>query len=312
MIYTVTLNPAVDRTMVFDRLTWGDLNRAVRSRVDLSGKGVNVSKGLRRLGVESVIMGLAGGDLGRLLVNGLCDLGYECDFGIVAEETRSNITVIDESRGQITKLNEPGAAVTDDDLVAFEARLQARVRPGDICVFSGSLPPGAPDDTYARLIDGVHQVGGLAVLDSSGAALAAGCAAGPDLLKPNMDEARELVSCPFDTDAAVIRGLAALRDLGARGVLVSLGARGAAYDDGETVWWAEPPAITEINSVGAGDALTAAALWAWAVRGESAEDIVRWGVACGTAAAMQDGTSAPALESVRRVYTQVRTRPLVR
>jgi 1-phosphofructokinase family hexose kinase len=309
VIYTVTLNPSLDRTMAFAGLAVGDLNRATRSRVDLSGKGVNVSLGLRQLGIESVIMGLAAGAFGRVLVDGLRGLGYACDFIMVEGETRSNITIVDETSGETTKLNEPGPTVTADDLAAFEARLRARVQAGDTCVLSGSLPPGAPVDTYARLVEVIQVCGGLAVLDTSGPALAAGCAAGPDLLKPNLVEAQELVSCAFDEPGEMLRGLRAIRALGARRVLISLGSRGAAYDDGESVWWAEPPRITEVNAVGAGDSLTAAAVWAWS-GGEAPAELLRWAVACGTAAAMQDGTSVPTAERVSEVYARVRLNAL--
>ena len=226
MIYTVTLNPTIDRTMVFPRLDVGELNRATQSRTDLSGKGVNVSVALRQLGLESTMVGISAGVYGRLLINGLRDMGYECDFIEVAGETRSNVTVIDAGRNETTKLNEPGPTVNADDLAALADRLAARIAPGDLCVFSGSLPPGAPDDTYARLVAIVQKAGGRAVLDTSGPALKAGCPAAPDLLKPNEVEALELVAHSLDGDAALLKGLQEIAAMGPPRVLMSLGARG--------------------------------------------------------------------------------------
>jgi 1-phosphofructokinase family hexose kinase len=309
MIYTVTLNPTIDRTMVFARLDVGELNRATQSRTDLSGKGVNVSVALRQLGIESTLIGIAAGTYGRLLINGLRDLGYVCDFIEVAGETRSNVTVIDEARNETTKLNEPGPTVSAADLDALAARLAARIAPGDLCVFSGSLPPGAPADTYARLVGIVQRSGGRAVLDTSGPALAAGCAARPDLLKPNQVEALELVSHSLYDDETLLAGLREIAAQGAQRVLMSLGSRGAAYCDASGAWLATPPAIVEVNAVGAGDAATAAALWAWQ-RGVPPAAMVRWAVAGGTAAASQEGTTAPSLERVEQVYRQVQVRPL--
>jgi 1-phosphofructokinase len=309
MIYTVTLNPTIDRTMRFPRLVIGALNRATSSRCDLSGKGVNVSVVLRRLGVESVVMGLAGGLAGRVLVEGLRAQGHRCDFVEVAGETRSNVTVIDEATGVTTKLNEPGPTVTEADLQALEERLLGRLQPGDVCVFSGSLPPGAPEETYARFITQVHRRGGLAVLDTSDQALAAGCAARPEWIKPNQVEAEALIGRPLAAEGALVQDLRALLALGAQRVLLSLGSRGAAYADGTTMWLAEPPPIVEVSAVGAGDALLAAALWAWQ-RGLGAKEIVRWAVACGTAAALEDGTAMPSWERVQEMYGGVQVRPL--
>jgi len=194
--------------------------------------------------------------------------------------------------------------VTEDNLRALEERLLGRVRTGDLCVFSGSLPPGAPADTYARLIAGVHGRGGLAALDTSGEALAPGCAARPDLIKPNEIEAEALISRSLAGMEALVASLAALLALGPQRALLSLGSRGAAYADGAGMWLAEPPRISEVSAVGAGDALMAAALWAWS-RGLPAGEIVRWAVACGTAAAMEDGTAMPTLERVEKMYAQV-------
>ena len=113
--------------------------------------------------------------------------GYACDFVEVAGETRSNITVIDEATGITTKLNEPGPTVTERDLCAMEQLLLKHIVMGDICVFSGSLPPGAPAQAYARLITTVHCRGARAILDTSGPALALGCATRPAFIKPNAD-----------------------------------------------------------------------------------------------------------------------------
>lgn len=305
MFYTVTLNPTIDRTLHFPRLAVGELNRATSVRTDLSGKGVNVSLALRRFGVESVLLGTIAGVSGRVLMEGLRARGFVCHFQEVAGETRSNITVIDDATGVTTKLNEPGPTVRAADLEAFERALAERVSVGDVCVFSGNLPPGAPPDIYVRLIAAVHGRGALAALDTSGEALAAGCGARPDFVKPNAEEAAALVGMPFDSPEEWLRGTQAILALGPRRALLSLGSRGAVYADGASAWYGQPPAIQEVSAVGAGDSLMAAALWAWS-RGMPAEEIVRWAVASGTAAAMEDGSAGPELARVQEVYALVR------
>lgn len=313
MIYTITLNPTIDRTMRFPRLAVGELNRATRSRSDYSGKGINVSVALSRLGLDSVAMGFMAGAYGRVLVTGLAAMGLRCDFVEVAGETRSNVTVIDAATGATTKLNEPGPTVTEGDLAAFEARLVERLVPDDLCVMSGALPAGAPPNTYARLVAAVRRRGGVAVLDTSGAAMAAGCAAAPDVVKPNAVEAGELVGARLDgglrTDGDIAACLDAIRRLGPGRVLLSLGALGGAYADGVAAYLAQPPAITEVSAVGAGDTFLAAGLWAWQ-QGLPPKEIARWAVAGGTAAAMRDGTVIPNRAQIEAVHRDVRVRAL--
>ena len=297
--------------MIFPRLALGELNRATRSHTDLSGKGVNVSVALRLFDIDSTAMGFAAGVYGRILVTGLREKGQRCDFVQVSGETRSNVTVIDAQAGVTTKLNEPGPTVCADDIRQLEERLLARLQPDDLCILSGSLPPGAPADTYARLIDISHRRGGLAVLDTSGAALAAGCAAGPDLLKPNDIEAANLTGLPVDGEAELQAAVGAMLDLGAKRILLSLGSRGALYADGQALWRATPPGIREVSAVGAGDAALSGCLWAW-LQNLSGDQVARWAVAAGTAAAMVDGSAMPTRRRIEDIYDQVRVEPLGR
>ena len=304
MIYTVTLNPTIDRTIHFPQLKVGELNRASCSRTDLSGKGVNVSVALQRLGIESVMLGFVAGVYGQVLEQGLGAQGYRYDFLHVPGETRSNITVIDQARGVTTKLNEAGPLIRTKDLAALERRILDRIQVGDTCIFSGGLPPGLPADTYGRLIALAKERGAITVLDTSGAALAEGCRAGPDFVKPNDVEAAALVGMPFDTREDWIEGTAAIRGLGPQHVLLSLGSRGTVLATDAAVWLAEPPVIKEVSAVGAGDASMAAGLWAW-MRHLAAEEIVRWATAAGTATAMEDGTEIPTLDKIEEVYESI-------
>ncbi len=309
MITTVTLNPSLDRTLHLAGLQVGALNRATSTRLDLSGKGVNVAMALREFGLDSVMTGFVAGRSGRVLVEGLRDGGYACEFLQVAGETRSNITVIDDAAGVTTKLNEPGPEVSADELCALQALLAERAGPGDLVILSGSLPRGAPDDTYARLVRILAERAVHVVLDSSGEPLRQGCAAGPDLVKPNAVEAAELLGRPPDRGDGLGGTLQAIVALGPRRVLLSLDRQGAAYAGPEGAWFGEAPAIREVSAVGAGDALLSGMLWA-DLAGLCAPEALRWGVAAGTAAAMGQGSAMPALGLVRQVYERVRVRPL--
>ena len=153
MIYTITLNPSIDRTMHFPQLAIGELNRATRTRSDFSGKGVNVSVALARFGLDSVAMGFMAGAYGRVLVPGLEAMGLQCDFVEVPGETRSNVTVIDTATGVTTKLNEPGPTVTPEDLARRSRRAWARgaSRRAMCASCRAPCPPGRPRHLWVGL-----------------------------------------------------------------------------------------------------------------------------------------------------------------
>jgi len=309
MIYTVTLNPTIDRTMLFPRLEVGALNRAERSHTDLSGKGVNVSVALKRFGLESTLWGFAAGTYGRLLISGLEAQGYRCAFDTVEGETRSNVTVIDQATGVTTKLNEPGPTVGENALAALEERMAAALLDGDLVVMSGSLPPGAPQDTYARLICVIQKRGAIAALDTSGPALQAGCGARPDWIKPNDVEAQDLTGLTLDGDEAAKQALDAIHRLGPKRILLSLGPRGALLSQDGHAWWATPPAIEEVSAIAAGDASFTGCLWA-SLQGMPGDQCARWAVAAGTATAMVDGSAVATRKQMEQVYRQVTVRIL--
>jgi 1-phosphofructokinase len=310
MIYTITLNPSIDRTLYLEKLNIGEVNRAEESRIDLAGKGVNVSLALNALGLPSIIMGLAGGVLGQTLVHGLTERGLECDFIPVKGEMRSNITLIELESRITTKLNEPGPVVSQVEIGQLLERLKSHLLPGDICVFSGSLPPGAPVDTYARFINAAKDQGAKAILDTSGAALALGCTARPNWIKPNVAEAESLINSSLRDAAHWDERLADLIRAGPESVLLSMGDEGAVFANAYEAWQAIPPSIIVTSTVGAGDAALAGAIYAWQ-NGFSTEDIVHWAVATGTAAVMQAGTRMPTMNQVRSLYLDVTTRSLI-
>lgn len=304
MIYTVTLNPSIDRTLHLCQLAVGGLNRAKSVIIHLAGKGVNVSVALRQLGMRSVILGFVGGATGRYLADGLRARGYRCAFLEVEGETRSNLTIIDDETGQITKLNEPGPTVSMSDINALLKSMDG-IANDDVCVLSGSLPPGAPSDTYARMVQTLRRQGAFVAVDASGEALKEALPAQPDLIKPNLAEASEALGWSLEGSAMWLDALRALRDRGAGHVVLSLGAQGAVSCGGAEALWARPSAITEASAVGAGDALLAGWLYA-SERGVDGAERLGWAVACGTAAAMLDGSAMPTREAVEDLRARVK------
>lgn len=304
MIITVTPNPALDRTLTVPEIMFDEMVRAVDSRLDLDGKGVNVSKALASLGERTLLMGFAGGAAGATLERGLAEMGYATAFTRVAGETRTNTIIIDATATRYVKANEPGPTIQAGELAAFFEQAGARARPGDTWILSGSLPPGAPADFYARTIELVQARGARAFLDASGDPLRLGCAARPYLVKPNADEARELTGQPVDGEAAARDAARFFLAQGVELVALSLGADGLLLASRAGWARARPPKVRALNPVGAGDALLAGIAWALE-RGLPLEQLARWGVASGTAAAMRDGTAGAPRAEVEALHGQV-------
>jgi len=302
MVVTVTLNPALDRTLTVPRITFGEMARAAAVRLDLGGKGFNVSRALRALGTESVAMGFVGGATGRLLERGLADLGIATDFVHVAGETRTNVVVADAER--YIKVNEAGPTVRAEEVAAFLDRARERIAPGDIWVLSGNLPPGAPPDLYARLIDAVQAGGARALLDTSGEPLRLGCEAAPHLVKPNLTEAQEATGRAIAYDDDTLDAAGFFLRQGVELVALSLDADGLLLASEQRAILAKPPRVQVRNPVGAGDVLLAGIAWALE-RGEPLEEMAKWGVACGTASAAREGVGVIACAEVEALYEEV-------
>lgn len=309
MIYTVTLNPSLDRTLTVHELRVGELNRARRVHLDLSGKGINVSRQLRRLGIPSRVLGFVAGSTGRAIQDGLTAEGFETIFIEVSGETRQNITIIDEATRVCTKINEPGASVGPNDLEAMSALIGETAAQGDLWVFSGSLPPGAPADFYARLIELVQSRGGKAFLDTSGEALRLGLTARPFAIKPNSEEAGELLGMSIAGNAGHIAAARRLRAEGPALVCLTRGADGLVLSYGEALLLVPPLPIQAVSPIGAGDAALAGLVWA-VKDGCNPLETARRALACSAAAAMQEGTEVGDRATVEQLLALARNTPI--
>lgn len=302
-IYTFTANPTRDRALSVPELQPGTIHRAQVVSVDLGGKGINVSRGLHALGIDSVVLGFVAGAVGHAFREGLTALGIAHDFIEVDGETRQNITLYDEATGVYTKFNEPGSPVRSEHLDQLYAQAQQLTQPGDIWVLSGSLPPGAPTDLYAQLIERVQARGGRALLDSSRQALAAGLAAKPFGVKPNSEETADILERQLTSDADHAQAVSDLLAGGStRIAAITRGADGLvlAVEQTDKIISAVPPQVEVKSTVGAGDATLTGIVWGL-VDNCDAPEIARRAVACGTAAAMQEGTllgDRPLIESL--------------
>jgi 1-phosphofructokinase family hexose kinase len=307
MIYTLTLNPGLDLELTVAEMGFDQVLRASAVRSDCGGKGFNVSRALAALGERSVAMGLLGGKTGERLEDELSRLGIATDFVRLAGETRTNISIVTDPATHYLKVNQPGPAITAGERQALLEKVRTAARPGDWWALSGSLPPGIPAGFYGELIEAIQLAGARAILDSSGAPLAEGCRARPFLVKPNAGEAADLTGL----DAAMPDGARAaaekILESGVELALVSIGKQGALLAGAAGAWLGRPPAVEERNPVGAGDALVAGTLRGLA-HGLPLPEVLRWGVACGSAAASLPGTGVGDLEMVEAIRGGVEVR----
>lgn len=302
---TITCNAAVDITYRLDRLALGEINRVVQVLPVPGGKGNNVARVLAALGQPVFATGFAGGHQGRFIEEGLRAAGVEPFFVDIAGESRVCLTIV-EQNGRTTEIREPGATLQPSDgerLLSRVATLATFLRVASI---SGSLPPGVDDQLYARLIKRLRNARKYVALDSSGAALRSGLAAGPNLIKPNAEELADLLDGdPGDALIPRVRAEVIERFMPDDGaVLLSRGSAGATLIKRDGAWSATPPPIDVVNTVGSGDALLAGFLAAH-VAGGSPQEALAAAVATGTAAALQAAVGTIDPRDVERLRPRV-------
>jgi 1-phosphofructokinase family hexose kinase len=309
MIYTLTLNPAIDRELTVEEIEYDKVLSALEARVDFGGKGFNVSRMLMALGTSSVAVGFVGGNTGRRLQDGLHALGIDSDFVWVETETRTNISVVTQAHDHYIKVNEKGPLVGEAKQAELLDKIESIARAGDWWVLAGSLPPGVDDAFYARIIKVLNERQAVAVLDTTGEALRLGCYEKPFLIKPNGEETQALTAMPVDTPVQVALAASELRKMGAQNAVISLGKSGALLQTAEATWMVHPPVVREKNPIGAGDAMVGGLVWALAQK-IPLDEALSWGVASGAAAASLSGTNVGSLAQVMELRSQVRIETL--
>lgn len=292
-VLTVTLNPSLDRTLEIEVLARGQVNRASASRVDPGGKGVNVARALVRNGIEAVAVLPLGGAEGEHLASLIHGLGIATRQVDIADPIRTNVSLI-EPDGTVTKVNAAGPRLQPEELEALVDAVVDGTEDGGWVAACGSVSPGVPDDIYARLTTRIHDRGGRIAVDSSGGPLAAAVRAGPDLVKPNLQELAAVVERELRTFGEVVAAAEEILTQGVGTVLVSLGADGAVLVDGAGAVHADTPPLTAKSNVGAGDATLAGFLAA----GGSGASALRQAAAWGAAAVRLPGTSMPGPDDI--------------
>jgi 1-phosphofructokinase family hexose kinase len=283
MILTVTLNAAVDRTVAVPNFRLAQRHRAVESRTVAGGKGVNVARALNLLGRPVIATGFVGGPTGTRVLEQLREESVLTDFIRIAAETRINLAVIDPTSGDQTEINERGPAVSPEEVKKLFDRIGYLAGGVRICVLAGSLPPGAGDDLYARLIDDLGRRGVPVVLDAEGEAMLSGVRAGASMVTPNELEAEELVGQEFADASDLAHGLQELVRLGAAEAAITRpeGCVAVVGENSERrLLEVHTEPLEPVSTVGSGDAFLAGYVAA-RYEDRSAEECLAYGVACG-------------------------------
>jgi tagatose 6-phosphate kinase len=311
MLVTVTLNAAVDKTYLLPRFQMGYLHRT-RDVVSLpGGKGINVARVARTLGVEVTATGFVAGQNGRFIVEGCAREGIVPAFVETDGESRTCLTFLDEESGSVTEVLEYGPTIMEESSGKLQEILGELAKQAKFVVFSGSLPAGLPSDTYQTLMNLVRNAGALPVLDTSGAALEAGLRERPHLVKPNREEAEALLGYRLVNDETRQQAVRDLQQLGAERVLLSMGEEGAWFGDTEGVWHFPVIPLTSIaNPVGCGDSLLAGVM-AGILRGQDWPQAVRLGMASAAANALAIGAGQVERSVVERLLERAALRRIV-
>ncbi len=305
MIYTITLNPALDHFLDVDEIRVNDANRVRMESLYAGGKGIDVSRAISHLGGESMALGFIGGHNGQIMVDLLKQESVTCYFTPIAQETRRNVIVTTKIRRSQTILNARGPLVTAQEWRAFLRHLTLLDLSDSYVVMSGSLPRGIPPDAYWQIIRMVQSRGGRAILDSDGPAFKMGLKARPFAIKPNVNELRRLIGRPVRGETALLRHAAELSPRSVEIVLISRGRAGLLAVKGAERWRAVPPSVTVRSTVGAGDSAVAGFVHSYA-SGKGLEDSVRYATAAGTAATLAPGNQLCRRVDVERLVRRVK------
>lgn len=306
MITTVTLNAALDKVYTVPDFRLSQVHRLQHAVTVPGGKGINAARVLRLLGAPATAAGIVAGHTGRQVLDGLRTEGIAADFVEAAHgETRLAITVLGSAPSTQTELIEEGPSVTRDELAALRRKIATLAQSSAWVVFSGSLPQGCPKELYAELIALAKAQGARTALDASGEALAAGLQGGPDLVKPNAEEAARYAGVTAITPDTAKDTASQLVQAGAKLAVISLGADGAVAAAAGTLYRVTVPNVPIISPLGSGDAMVAGMVASALRNPDHIPQMLRYGAACGTAAALHPMAGVLRTEDVTMLEQQI-------
>jgi len=298
MIYTLTLNPSLDYIVELEEVKLGDLNRTKQESKFPGGKGINVSRLLKKMGVMSEALGFVGGFTGLYIKDYLKEEQIKTNFVEVKEDTRINVKLKSKEE---TEVNARGPQITDTDFSKLEKQI-SQLTHEDTLVLAGSIPSCMPSTTYEKLVAICKQNGTKFVVDAEGELLKNVLPYKPFLIKPNHHELGDLFNIRFTSAVEVIPYANKLVEMGAENVIVSLAEKGAVFVSKDTALLSNVPKGKVKSSVGAGDSMVAGFLAKYSET-QSVEEAFRYSIAAGSATAFSIGLASK--EKVESLLTEV-------
>ncbi len=304
MIITVTMNPAIDKTIDIESFEVGGLNRITSSVFDVGGKGINVSKTIAAIGGESLATGFIGGNTGNTIESVLNSLGIKTDFVRVNGETRTNTKVYSKNY-PVTELNEQGETITKEQLDDLTEKIVSYANKDTLFVLAGSIPKGVPKDIYHKITTLVKEKGSKVILDADGELFKNSLSAIPNIIKPNREELAQYAGLDSKPNLEQIVAIAKeFLEMGIETVAVSMGKDGSVFINKEkTIVCPEVP-VKVLSTVGAGDAMVAGITYS-THKGLSFEEMIKLSSATSTGAVTTVGTKPPSYELVQDLIKQV-------
>lgn len=304
MIITVTMNPAIDKTVDLEQMVHGGLNRLKNVIMDAGGKGINVSKTIKELGGETIATGFIGGTGGILIQRVLEEQGIKADFVEIKNEIRTNLKVV-EADGNVSEFNEPGPLVTETELDQLTEKLLSYANKDTLFVLAGSIPNGVDKTVYKTLTQKLKEKEAKVFVDADGELFIHALEASPDIIKPNRHELEEYFHKDYRVDEEELISMGQqILDRGIGMIAVSLGQLGALFLTKDQVLRCPGLKVEAHSTVGAGDAMVAAI--SYGLNGKlSIEECAKLGVAVSAGAVTTLGTKPPKRELVDELVKKV-------
>lgn len=304
MIVTVTMNPAIDKTVDLEHMVQGGLNRVENVIMDAGGKGINVSKTIKELGGESIATGFVGGSSGSFIKKVLQEQGIQSDFVETGKEVRTNLKVV-EADGCVTEFNEPGPVITAEEQAALLQKLLGYANRDTLFVLAGSIPKGMDRDIYQVLTKKLKEKGARVFVDADGELLTHALEAAPDIIKPNCHELEEYFHKDFNVEEEelIVMGQRLLTK-GIGMVAISLGQMGALFLTENKMLRCPGLKVGAHSTVGAGDAMVAALAYG-IDKGLDLVGCAKLGLAASAGAVTTKGTKPPKRELVEELLPKV-------